>query len=108
MCALAQGCPIVTPEYWTVIMEKLNKMEGPYPDIKDFLPPLKETTLINENNISFLPNPDRKKLFSGMTFVAATCRQLKRINSMVTAAGKQFFNCELGRHQIKSIDLLNL
>ena len=77
VCALAQACPIVTLEYWRSITDRLNKMQGPYPDVKDFLPPLKETTLINKNDISFLPNLDRKKLFSGMTFIAATSRQLK-------------------------------
>lgn len=87
VCALAQACPIITLEYWRTIMEKLNNMQGPYPDTKDFLPSLKETALIDKNDISFLPNPDRKKLFSGMTFVAATSRQLKRIKSMVIAAG---------------------
>lgn len=87
VCALAQACPVVTLEYWRAITEKLNKMQGPYPDIKDFVPPLKETALINKNDISFLPNPDRKKLFTGMTFIAATSKQLKRIKSMVTTAG---------------------
>lgn len=61
-------------------------MQLPLPNVNDFVPELVEATL-NPNEVSFIPNLQRKTLFSGTVFVASTLKQLARIEIMVTAAG---------------------
>lgn len=89
VCALAAGQPIVTPAYWKVFSQAFNSIQTTFPDCKGYLPPLAETVL-DPSKISFHPNPARAKLFSGITFVAVTTKQMSRIKPMVEAAGRLF------------------
>jgi hypothetical protein len=86
VCALANGRPIVTPQYWDAYITSLSTKQ-PVPDCKDYVPALAETTL-NMNEVSFDINEDRKKLFAGKHFVFISSQQFNAYSCMVTAAGK--------------------
>lgn len=85
VCALANGKPIVTPQYWDNYITALSTKQ-PLPDCKDYIPPLAETTL-NVNEVSFDVNENRKKLFVGKHFVFSSSHQYNLYSCMVTAAG---------------------
>ena len=85
VCALANGKPIVTPQYWDNYIAALSTKQ-PFPDYKDYVPPLAETTL-NVNEVSFDVNENRKKLFAGKHFVFSSSHQYNVYSCMVTAAG---------------------
>jgi hypothetical protein len=85
VCALANGKPIVTPQYWDNYITALSTKQ-PFPDCKDYIPPLAETTL-NVNEVSFDVNENRKKLFVGKNFVFSSSHQCTLYSCMVTAAG---------------------
>jgi hypothetical protein len=86
VCALANGKPIVTPQYWSDYITSLSTKQ-PVPDCKDYIPALAETTL-NMNEVSFDANENRKKLFAGKHFVFVCSQQYNAYSCMVTAAGK--------------------
>jgi hypothetical protein len=85
VCALANGKPIVTPQYWDDYITALSSKQ-PFPDCKDYIPPLAESTL-NVNEVSFEVNENRKKLFVGKHFVFSSPHQYNLYSCMVTAAG---------------------
>ena len=85
VCALASGKPIVTPQYWDNYITALSTKQ-PFPDCKDYIPPLAESTL-NVNEVSFDVNEKRKKLFVGKLFVFSSSQQYNIYSCMVTAAG---------------------
>jgi hypothetical protein len=86
VCALANGKPIVTPQYWNDYITSLSTGK-PVPDCKDYIPALAETTL-NTNEVSFDVNDNRKKLFVGKHFVFSSLHQYNANSCMVTSAGK--------------------
>jgi hypothetical protein len=88
VCALANGKPIVTPLYWDKYIAALSTKQ-PFPDCKDYVPPLAETTL-NVNEVLFDVNENRKKLFVGKHFVFSSAHQYNLFSCMVTAAGNAF------------------
>nr|CAD7589703.1 unnamed protein product [Timema genevievae] len=48
VCALALGCPIVTPKFWDTYLSSVSS-KTTRPDYLDFIPPLAEASLNNSN-----------------------------------------------------------
>ncbi|KAK8741401.1 hypothetical protein OTU49_002202 [Cherax quadricarinatus] len=85
VCALAAGRYIVTPEFFTKLLDAvINKTSHPNP--AEYNPPLKEMT-INSGKVSFVPDERRKTLFSGCTFLFSSEKQLKRMAQAIALAG---------------------
>ncbi|KAL7642279.1 UNVERIFIED_CONTAM: hypothetical protein RMT77_006840 [Armadillidium vulgare] len=85
VCALAAGANIVTPAY-LIDMKTAIKEKKPLPDIKKYLPVLKEPS-IRSTEVSFYPNLSRKKLFIGKTFFFQNEGSLNRMKQSVVEAG---------------------
>nr|CAD7195478.1 unnamed protein product [Timema douglasi] len=60
VCALALGCPIVTPKFWDNYLSSVSS-KTTLPDYLDFIPPLAEVSL-NNSNVQFTINTARKHL----------------------------------------------
>ncbi|RXG52821.1 Nibrin [Armadillidium vulgare] len=84
VCALAAGANIVTPAY-LIDMKTAIKEKKPLPDIKKYLPVLKEPS-IRSTEVSFYPNLSRKKLFIGKTFFFQNEGSLNRMKQSVVEA----------------------
>ncbi|CAL4157634.1 unnamed protein product, partial [Meganyctiphanes norvegica] len=85
VCALASGHLIVTPEYFSVLIEAIKNNKS-HPDPKSYEPPLQEMS-INRSEASFTPNERRKSLFSGKTFLFTSPKQLKRMTPAIILGG---------------------
>ncbi|XP_048577039.1 nibrin isoform X2 [Nematostella vectensis] len=83
--ALASCCPIVTPEFVDEMI-KSSEENRPLQDYRNYLPPIKEETIKSDGE-KFLPNPDRKSLFSGKNFVFLSKKQYKRTFEAVEQCG---------------------
>lgn len=83
---MGAGQHIVTPQYWENLVNAIESKKGILPDPADFIPPLNEAVL-NENQVSFSVNNQRSSLFKSLLFIATTAKQKNRIEPMVTAAG---------------------
>lgn len=85
--ALGRVKPIVTLEYWNVLVDVLNSIdEEPLPDCDDYCPPIQEPNL-KSKSVDLSMNNNRRRLFSNMKFVACTTTQYNRI-LLVEHAGK--------------------
>ncbi|KAB7498479.1 Nibrin [Armadillidium nasatum] len=85
VCALAAGANIVTPAY-LIDLKTAIKEKKPLPDMKKYLPVLKEPS-IRSTEVSFYPNLSRKKLFIGKTFFFQNESSLNRMKPSVVEAG---------------------
>lgn len=83
--ALAKGIPIISPTY---LEDYLNccKTKQMLPDCKDYVPPLKESTL-NANEVSLAINRQRATVFKGKSFFFATQEQMDKFQAAVTYGG---------------------
>ena len=89
VCALACGAPIVTPLYFTNLLEaRKNKMTAP--KCMDYLPELVEAS-INKTDVDLNVDPKRKSLFNGKRFVFITEVLKEKLQLPVTLAGKFYF-----------------
>ncbi|KAF4520417.1 hypothetical protein B566_EDAN003988 [Ephemera danica] len=95
VCALAQGVPIVTPNFWSAWYDAVTlkkdqnghmKQDCP-PNPEDFLPTLNENRLRDTEVSLFSVNLNRKTLFKGKTFLFLRQKQYHRFFASITAAG---------------------
>ncbi|XP_063618518.1 nibrin [Cydia splendana] len=73
--ALAQGSYIVTPQFWNDVLHAVT-VSTTLPNPKNFTPQVIEST-INKEDVMFLPDERRSKLFTGKTFIFFSRRQLE-------------------------------
>ncbi|OXU30807.1 hypothetical protein TSAR_010503 [Trichomalopsis sarcophagae] len=96
--ALIAGIPIVDINYWTSVLNAINADENlPNPD--SFTLPLQDKG-INTQRVSLKPNPMRKTLFQGKTFVFFSEKTYKEYKKMIKDAGGKI---ELFKINTKSI-----
>jgi len=90
VCALLSGKHIVHPSYFDDLYESVLTGKR-RPDPKKFLPPLGERSL-EAAGLSFDPNPARKKLFEGKTFLFASHKQLNKLKDPIKCGGNFILN----------------
>ncbi|XP_063362087.1 nibrin [Cydia amplana] len=73
--ALAQGSYIVTPQFWNDVLHAVT-ISTTLPNPKNFTPQVIEST-INKEDVMFLPDERRSKLFTGKKFIFFSRRQLE-------------------------------
>lgn len=84
LLALTEGIHVITPQWLLDIEAKNDGLVSPLPNVSKYLPPLKE----DECTLSqFKPDPSRKTLFSGKTFVFMTEKQYLKAYRIVETAG---------------------
>ena len=79
--------PIVTVQYFESWVEALDcDPASPSPDLGQFIPPV-DSSLVQIDKELFLPNPERKMIFSGKTFIFPTAEQFDAMSVPVSIAG---------------------
>ncbi|XP_064641623.1 nibrin-like isoform X2 [Lineus longissimus] len=94
MCALISCANVVTPEYLARYLEATKNGEAK-PDPSDFLPPLAESQ-ITQDEVSFSADPSRQNLFQGKMFIFLTSKQFKKLNLSIELGGGVPFLMEEG------------
>lgn len=79
--ALVQGSWIVTTQFWNECLIAVNNRK-PLPDPKQFIPQVIEST-INKDDVSFLPDERRGKLFTDRKFIFFSRRQLEMYKTVL-------------------------
>ncbi|XP_050346235.1 nibrin [Nymphalis io] len=80
--ALVQNSHIVTIDYWNKCVDAVNN-NTPLPIPSNFIPQILESTL-NKENVSFLPNNERRSLFAGKKVIFFSRRQLELYKLVLT------------------------
>ncbi|KAM3964366.1 nbs [Aphomia sociella] len=83
--ALVQGSLIVTTEFWDKCLIAANT-NSQLPDPNKYIPQIVESTL-NKDLVSFLPNDNRKSLFSGQKIVFFSRKQLEMYKLVLVKSG---------------------
>lgn len=83
--ALARGIPVVTSDYWVIVQQCIQNNVG-FPKTSEYLPKLKNE-YINVDSVSLKINEDRKKLFTGKSFVFTSSKQMSVFENIIKAAG---------------------
>ncbi|KAI8435931.1 hypothetical protein MSG28_004099 [Choristoneura fumiferana] len=79
--ALVQGSWIVTTQFWNECLNAVNNGK-PLPDPKQFIPQVIEST-INKDDVTFLPDERRGKLFTDRKFIFFSRRQLEMYKTVL-------------------------
>lgn len=83
--ALVSLCPIVSPDYWNVLIESVQKNE-PLPDSEKYIPEIIEKNLNKEVNL-YKKNPLRSKLFVGKKIIFLLHKDLINYQNIIMSAG---------------------
>lgn len=79
--ALAQGAHIVTTDFWNKCLDAVNN-QTLLPNPINYAPQVIESTL-NKENVSFLPNDERKTLFADKSVIFFSRRQLEMYRTVL-------------------------
>lgn len=85
ICALICGRPIVKPEFFSELMKAVQSRQQ-LPTPESFYPSVDEPA-IGIDNMDLSGHPERKKIFSGKTFVFLTAKQHKKLGPAVILGG---------------------
>lgn len=80
---------IVTPEFWTKLVENISKNLPP-PEEKNYRNPVVSEPLLNSVNLSI--NPVRNTLFRGKTFIFLKEKNKIQMEAIIRKAGKLFID----------------
>lgn len=83
--ALAKNVPLVTVTFLEDFLKCLESRQN-LPDSKNYVPPLKESTL-NSSDVNLAVNPIRKSVFRGKRFTFATSSQMSKYKEALHLAG---------------------
>lgn len=83
--ALVSFCPIVSPDYWKVLIECIQNNQ-PIPNCENFVPKIIEQNLSKDIEL-YKKNPIRSKLFVGKKFIFLLTRDLNNYKNIIKAAG---------------------
>lgn len=83
--ALTAGLPIIDVNYWAACLRAIQR-DGKLPDANGYVLTLEERGL-NTQKVSLKPNPARKTLFQGKTFVFFSEKGYKEYKRMIKEAG---------------------
>ncbi|XP_008936973.1 PREDICTED: nibrin, partial [Merops nubicus] len=85
ICALICGRPIIKPEFFAELIKAIQSRQR-LPAHESFYPPVDEPSIGTEN-LDLSEHHERKKIFSGKTFVFLTAKQHKKLGPAVMLGG---------------------
>ncbi|NXJ01886.1 NBN protein, partial [Psophia crepitans] len=85
ICALICGRPIVKPDFFVELIKAIQSRQQ-LPNHASFYPPVDEPSIGTEK-LDLSEHHERKKIFSGKTFVFLTAKQHKKLGQAVVLGG---------------------
>ncbi|NXG49809.1 NBN protein, partial [Psilopogon haemacephalus] len=85
ICALICGRPIIKPEFFVEVIKAVQSRQQ-LPNHDSFYPPVDEPS-IGSDKLDLSERPERRKIFSGKTFVFLTAKQYKKLGPAVVLGG---------------------
>ncbi|XP_009467665.1 PREDICTED: nibrin [Nipponia nippon] len=85
ICALICGRPIIKPEFFVELIKAIQSRQQ-LPNHESFYPPVDEPSIGTEK-LDLSEHHERKKIFSGKTFVFLTAKQHKKLGPAVILGG---------------------
>ncbi|NXD18867.1 NBN protein, partial [Spelaeornis formosus] len=85
ICALICARPIIKPEFFSELIKAIQSRQQ-LPNHESFSPPVDEPSIATEN-LDLSEHHERKKIFSGKTFVFLTAKQHKKLGPAVILGG---------------------
>ncbi|NXP14715.1 NBN protein, partial [Thinocorus orbignyianus] len=85
ICALICGRPIIKPEFFVELIKAVQSRQQ-LPKHENFYPPVDEPSIGTER-LDLSEHHERKKIFSGKTFVFLTAKQHKKLGPAVILGG---------------------
>ncbi|KAM6103021.1 nibrin [Theristicus caerulescens] len=85
ICALICGRPIIKPEFFVELIKAIQSRQQ-LPNHESFYPPVDEPS-IGAEKMDLSEHHERKKIFSGKTFVFLTAKQHKKLGPAVILGG---------------------
>ncbi|NXH95556.1 NBN protein, partial [Pachycephala philippinensis] len=85
ICALICARPIIKPEFFSELIRAIQSRQQ-LPNHESFYPPVDEPSIGTEN-LDLSEHHERKKIFSGKTFVFLTAKQHKKLGPAVILGG---------------------
>ncbi|OXB69384.1 hypothetical protein ASZ78_004874 [Callipepla squamata] len=101
ICALICGRPIIKPEFFNELIKAVQSRQQ-LPTPESFYPPVDEPS-IGIDNLDLSGHPERKKVFSGKTFVFLTAKQHKKLGPAVILGGGEAKLMTEGRKETSSL-----
>ncbi|XP_041891766.1 nibrin isoform X2 [Corvus kubaryi] len=98
ICALICARPIIKPEYFSELIRAIQSRQQ-LPNHGSFYPPVDEPSIGTEN-LDLSERHERKKIFSGKTFVFLTAKQHKKLGPAVILGGGEVKLMTEGRKEM--------
>ncbi|NWS09618.1 NBN protein, partial [Motacilla alba] len=98
ICALICARPIIKPEFFPELIRAIQSRQQ-LPDHQSFYPPVDEPS-IGSDNLDLSEHHERKKIFSGKTFVFLTAKQHKKLGPAVVLGGGEVKLMTEGRKEM--------
>ncbi|XP_039551580.1 nibrin isoform X1 [Passer montanus] len=98
ICALICARPIIKPEFFSELIRAIQSRQQ-LPNHESFYPPVDEPSIGSEN-LDLSEHHERKKIFSGKTFVFLTAKQHKKLGPAVVLGGGEVKLMTEGRKEM--------
>ncbi|NXB16985.1 NBN protein, partial [Rhagologus leucostigma] len=98
ICALICARPIIKPEFFSELIRAIQSRQQ-LPNHGSFYPPVDEPSIGTEN-LDLSEHHERKKIFSGKTFVFLTAKQHKKLGPAVILGGGEVKLMTEGRKEM--------
>ncbi|NWZ93014.1 NBN protein, partial [Nesospiza acunhae] len=98
ICALICARPIIKPEFFSELIRAVQSRQQ-LPNHVSFYPPVDEPSIGSEN-LDLSEHHERKKIFSGKTFVFLTAKQHKKLGPAVVLGGGEVKLLTEGRKEM--------
>ncbi|NXA94908.1 NBN protein, partial [Melanocharis versteri] len=98
ICALICARPIIKPEFFSELIRAIQSRQQ-LPNHESFYPPVDEPSIGTEN-LDLSEHHERKKIFSGKTFLFLTAKQHKKLSPAVTLGGGEVKLMTEGRKEM--------
>ncbi|NXB08490.1 NBN protein, partial [Cnemophilus loriae] len=98
ICALICARPIIKPEFFSELIRAIQSRQQ-LPNHESFYPPVDEPSIGTEN-LDLSEHHERKKIFSGKTFVFLTAKQHKKLGPAVILGGGEVKLMTEGRKEM--------
>ncbi|KAF1528624.1 Nibrin, partial [Eudyptes sclateri] len=102
ICALICGRPIIKPEFFVELIKAIQSRQQ-LPNHESFYPPVDEPSIGTER-LDLSEHHERKKIFSGKTFVFLTANQVIRLYIAKMLQGLMFFERRNGTFLESSLE----
>ncbi|NXO41426.1 NBN protein, partial [Locustella ochotensis] len=98
ICALICARPIIKPEFFSELIRAIQSRQQ-LPNHESFYPPVDEPSIGSEN-LDLSEHHERKKIFSGKTFIFLTAKQHKKLGPAVVLGGGEVKLMTEGRKEM--------